>query len=85
MALYRKMMVLFFSILGLIAHDNLQALQRIPLQFFITPTDYGETLSTDVLFEQQIPENTLKEVLSNAEKTIFTIAETEKYAHVIPF
>lgn len=59
--------------------------QKINLTFFITPTNYDADLETTVLFEQQKIENTLKEKLSAAGKTIFTIAETEKYAHVTYF
>lgn len=55
------------------------------LTFFITPTDYGLKTATTILFQTQPTHNTLKEVLSHAGKTIFTIAETEKYAHVTYF
>lgn len=57
----------------------------LKLTFFITPTDYGCGRHTTVLFYQKPITNTLKEVLSQAGKTIFTIAETEKYAHVTYF
>ena len=58
---------------------------QLNLAFVITPTDYGLSLHTTVLFKSQPITNTLKEVLSCAGKTIFTIAETEKYAHVTYF
>jgi len=57
----------------------------IKLRFFITPTNYGASLPTKILFDQKIPKNTLKEVISDADKTIFSIAETEKYAPVTYF
>ena len=59
--------------------------KKIDLTFFITPTNYKNDLETTVLFEIQHIENTLKQKLSAAGKTIFTIAETEKYAHVTYF
>jgi 2,3-bisphosphoglycerate-independent phosphoglycerate mutase len=59
--------------------------KKLNLSFFITPTDYGLTTSTTVLFHAQQINNTFKEILSQAGKTIFTIAETEKYAHITYF
>jgi len=58
---------------------------NLHLTFFITPTDYGVNHHTTVLFESKPITNTFKEVLSRAGKTICTIAETEKYAHVTYF
>ena len=55
------------------------------LTFFITPTDYGLTKHTTVLFKSEQITNTLKDILSNAGKRIFSIAETEKYAHITYF
>jgi 2,3-bisphosphoglycerate-independent phosphoglycerate mutase len=55
------------------------------LTFFITPVDYGLCAHTTILFESEPIINTLKDVLSAADKTIFSIAETEKYAHVTYF
>lgn len=59
--------------------------QNIPLTFFITPISYAAHLKTTVLYPQQPLSHTLKEALSNADRTLFTIAETEKYAHVTYF
>ena len=39
----------------------------------------------DVLLAKKIVQNTLFDVLETAQKHIFTIAETEKYAHVTYF
>ncbi len=57
--------------------------KKLNPKFFITPTDYG--LPTTVLYAQQPITPTLKEVLSNHGLKLFTIAETEKYAHVTYF
>jgi len=48
--------------------------KKLDLAFFISPINDDQTIK-----------NTLKEVLANYGKTIFTIAETEKYAHVTYF
>ncbi len=53
--------------------------------FFITPVDYGNNLKTTVLFDIPLVKNSLKERLAAEGKTIFSIAETEKYAHVTYF
>ena len=55
------------------------------LTFFITPISYDIHLPTTVLFERPTIKNTLKDVLAQQHKTIFSIAETEKYAHVTYF
>lgn len=57
----------------------------INLTFFITPTKYSDELETTVLFPTPAIQNTLKEILAAHNKTIFSIAETEKYAHVTYF
>jgi 2,3-bisphosphoglycerate-independent phosphoglycerate mutase len=60
-------------------------IKHLALSFFTTPTNYGIP-HTDILFLQQHKiTNTLKEVLSHAGKSIFSIAETEKYAHITYF
>jgi 2,3-bisphosphoglycerate-independent phosphoglycerate mutase len=62
------------------------------LAFFITPVSYFYNTDPDlgdskitVLFPQQPIPDTLKEIISRAGRTIFSIAETEKYAHVTYF
>lgn len=55
------------------------------LTFFITPVLYEKDFNTAVLFPREAINNTLKDVLAAHNKTIFTIAETEKYAHVTYF
>lgn len=57
----------------------------LPLSFFITSTNYDSFVMTDVLYLQQRLKNCLKEVISMHEKSLFSIAETEKYAHVTYF
>lgn len=61
--------------------------KNIPLVFFITPVPYDATLKTNYLYEQPLGHCThsLKDVLLAHHKTIFVIAETEKYAHVTYF
>lgn len=59
--------------------------QALDLAFFITPVTYGTQTPSLVLYPQPIPDNTLKDILAQHEKTIFSIAETEKYAHVTYF
>lgn len=61
------------------------AVHQLNLAFFITPFAYNHSLNTNVLFEAPVITNTLKDVLSSNEKNIFSISETEKYAHVTYF
>lgn len=60
-------------------------LKPLNLTFFMTPVVYDVHFSTLVLFPRATVYNTLKDVLAEHGKTIFTIAETEKYAHVTYF
>jgi 2,3-bisphosphoglycerate-independent phosphoglycerate mutase len=57
----------------------------INLAFFMTPVAYGKDIPTTVLFPREPVHNTLKDILAKHHKTIFSIAETEKYAHVTYF
>ncbi|EKD48827.1 MAG: hypothetical protein ACD_64C00114G0006 [uncultured bacterium] len=57
----------------------------ITLTGFVTPLSYNTHLQTNVMYPQSIAINTLTHILSKHQKTIFTIAETEKYAHVTYF
>jgi len=66
-------------------HFNYFSTAQLNLSFFITPTVYNQKLKTTVLFPAQKIINTLKEVLAQEGKTIFSIAETEKYAHITYF
>jgi 2,3-bisphosphoglycerate-independent phosphoglycerate mutase len=59
---------------------------NLKLAFFITPVSYESPLITsDVLFEHPIIHNTLKEVLAHHDKSMLSIAESEKYAHITYF
>lgn len=60
-------------------------LKPLNLTFFVTPVVYDVDLPTVVLFPRAAVHNTLKDILAAHDKTIFTIAETEKYAHVTYF
>lgn len=63
--------------------------KNINLSCFVTPVkfynSYDNNLKTEVMFEHIEVANTLKDALAGAGKTIFSIAETEKYAHVTYF
>lgn len=50
-----------------------------------TMTRYAEYLNTEILFKRIHISNTLKQVLNTHNRSMFTIAETEKYAHVTYF
>ena len=57
----------------------------LPLSFFITPINYRPDLKTIALYTLKPITHTLKDELSADGLTIFSIAETEKYAHVTYF
>jgi len=57
----------------------------LPLSFFITPVSYRPDLKTIALYKVDPVYHTLKEELSDDGLTLFSIAETEKYAHVTYF
>lgn len=59
--------------------------KQLQLAFFLTTANYGLDLPVTSMFDQKPIHHTLKESISNAGKTIFSIAETEKYAHVTYF
>lgn len=62
-----------------------ESLVGFDLSCFVTLVDYGLTVPTEILIEQQPILQTLKDVLAAAHKRMFVIAETEKYAHVTYF
>ncbi|MBA3751641.1 2,3-bisphosphoglycerate-independent phosphoglycerate mutase [Candidatus Dependentiae bacterium] len=51
----------------------------------ITGTSYHPDLNVEVLLKTETVHNTFFDLLERAQKRIFTIAETEKYAHVTYF
>ncbi len=77
--------VIFFNFRPDRAIQLTEKLLTLDLAFCITPVMYHESLKTTPLIEEVIADQTLLEILSNHNKTIYTIAETEKYAHVTYF
>lgn len=61
------------------------ATKPISLSFFLTPTAYWHNAQNEILIAPSLVHDTLTDVLSRAGKRIYTIAETEKYAHVTYF
>ena len=61
------------------------ATKKLSLCFFITPTNYNSFPQTDILFPTEPIKNTLKDILAQHSKTMLSVAETEKYAHVTYF
>jgi 2,3-bisphosphoglycerate-independent phosphoglycerate mutase len=59
--------------------------KNLSLDCFITPVAYGSNLQTNAMYPEAPISHTFKEILSRAGKTIFSIAETEKFAHVTYF
>lgn len=57
----------------------------IKLKTLITFTQYDNKFDAIALYKQPIIKNTLNDILEKNGKTIFSIAETEKYAHVTYF
>ncbi|MGE0206930.1 MAG: 2,3-bisphosphoglycerate-independent phosphoglycerate mutase [Candidatus Babeliales bacterium] len=59
--------------------------KKLNLTWFATMTDYDKNLKATVIFKPLSIKNTLKDILEKHHKTMFSIAETEKYAHVTYF
>ena len=61
--------------------------ERTPLKelYYVCMTEYDTTINARVVYKPQNINNTLGEVLAQANKTQLRIAETEKYAHVTFF
>lgn len=59
--------------------------QLSPKKELITLTEYTPDLRAKVLFPNELPKDTLGQVISNAGLSQLRIAETEKYAHVTYF
>jgi 2,3-bisphosphoglycerate-independent phosphoglycerate mutase len=60
-------------------------IKPLRLSFFATPVSYSQQLHTTYFFKRPVIRNTLKDILAHHNKTIFSIAETEKYAHITYF
>ena len=77
--------VIFFNFRPDRAIQLTKKLLTLDLAFCITPVLYHKSLPTTPLIAEVTAEQTLLEILTTANKTIFTIAETEKYAHITYF
>lgn len=51
----------------------------------LSPVPYSKSVALHALYTYPIIQSTLKEVLCTADRTVFSVAETEKYAHVTFF
>ena len=60
-------------------------IKNLELAFFITPVEYAKNLTTDFILPNEQIQQTLMEILAHQHLSTFTIAETEKYAHVTYF
>ena len=69
--------------LGVEAFDGFER-DYLPLNI-TTMTKYDSSFEFPIMFEKEVPKNTLAEVISNAKLTQLHTAETEKYAHVTFF
>ncbi|MDP3788670.1 MAG: 2,3-bisphosphoglycerate-independent phosphoglycerate mutase [Candidatus Chromulinivorax sp.] len=77
--------VIFFNFRPDRAIQLTKQLLTLDLTFLVTPIIYHESLQTTPLMPSAQTDQTLLEILAAQNKTIFTIAETEKYAHVTYF
>lgn len=77
--------VIFFNSRPDRAIQLTKLLLTLDLAACITPILYHKNLATTPLIQATSTTNTLLEILANQGKRIFTIAETEKYAHVTYF
>ena len=59
--------------------------ERVRLGAFVTLTRYADDIEAPCAFDNEVPSQTLGEVLASLGKTQLRIAETEKYAHVTFF
>jgi 2,3-bisphosphoglycerate-independent phosphoglycerate mutase len=69
--------------LGIKAFDGFER-AYLPLNI-TTLTKYDASFEFPIMFEKEVPKNTLAEVVANAKLTQLHTAETEKYAHVTFF
>lgn len=59
--------------------------RKVVPAFCITMSEYDSSYPFEIMFESQVPKNTLAEVISRAGLSQLHTAETEKYAHVTFF
>ncbi len=77
--------VIFFNFRPDRAIQLTRKLLTLDLAFLVTPIIYHNSLPTTPLIIAAHTEQTLLEIIAAQNKTIFTIAETEKYAHITYF
>ncbi len=69
-----------------IGNTNFNHFERKPIQVNIaTMTEYSKDFDYPVLFKEELPDNVLAKVVSDAGLNQFHTSETEKYAHVTFF
>jgi len=69
-----------------LGNENFEGFSRVHLPLNITTlTKYDASFTHPIMFEKEVPKNTLAEVVSNGQLTQLHTAETEKYAHVTFF
>lgn len=69
-----------------IGNDNFTHFERKPIKVNIaTMTEYSKDFNYPVLFKEELPDNVLAKVISDAGLNQFHTSETEKYAHVTFF
>ncbi len=74
------------QIVSAIGNESFDKFERnISKLNIITMTQYNKEFPYPIMFEDQIPKNTLSEVISKANLKQFHTAETEKYPHVTFF
>ena len=66
-------------------HTPIESYHPLHLSWMLTFTRYKDDFPVDVLLEKPLIQDTFFDVLEAYHKKIFTIAETEKYAHVTYF
>lgn len=77
--------VIFCNIRADRARQLTKLLMRSPADFIITGRPYGKEFPSQTLYTPPVLYDTLLDKLSAAGKTIFTCAESEKYAHISYF
>jgi len=77
--------VIFFNFREDRIRQLARLIQALPLTSFITATRYAPSIKSHVLIERPRIKHTLFDILSAYGKSLYTIAETEKYAHVTYF
>ena len=74
------------EIVEAVSNPNFTHFETKPLKLNIaTMTEYSKEFDLPILFKEELPQNVLAEVISEAGLRQFHTAETEKYAHVTFF